>query len=354
MPPMPTIRPALLARPAGSPFPLVLRAASSFAGSGSRPPNRSRYDETRVGESAPIPLEKSSTINEKVAPESPHYVKFPKPPLSEENYRPPQRGHLPIPRDIFVQPRMPGRTKEKAAKMARKSESAAFVASAVPRSQAELRGEEPQSRHEAVRRVMADSRRKSLEEGLAGLWTRKQEQTSRERARAANVANRNRRAALFKPEGRDDVLTRSSVRDATAKVTAVIRDPLRHEKQAASAARTAAIMESKKEARRDALMNLYQAAGSFIVDEKELESHVSQLFNPDYFSKQGYHIGSIYAENIWDIMGSPTSMRDRAEGLQRQETKLHESKRTERDRTTMRQKLVTEALTGGKMPVTLS
>ncbi|CAK7269540.1 hypothetical protein SEPCBS57363_003654 [Sporothrix epigloea] len=344
------MRPALLGRPVGSPFSLVLRASSSFASSDSRPPRRSshqKYDE----DFAPIQLKKSSTINENLPPDSPRYVKFPKPPLSEEVYRPPQRGHLPIPRDIFVQPRMPGRTKEKVSKMARKSDPAAFVASVVPRSQAELRGEEPQSQHEAARRVMAESRRQSLESGLAGLWTRKQEKVSRDRARAANVANRNRRAALFKPEGRDDVLTRSSVREATAKVTAVIRDPLRHEKQAASAARTAAIMESKKEARRDALMNLYQAAGNFIVDEKELESHVSKLFSPDYFMKEGYSIGTIHAENIWDIMGSPTSMRDQVEGLQRQETKLFESKRTELDRTTKRQKLVTEALTGGKMPI---
>ncbi|CAK7227290.1 hypothetical protein SBRCBS47491_006520 [Sporothrix bragantina] len=353
MPPRPTIRPALLSRQASSSFSLVLRPSSSFARSDSRPPRRSGGYSRRNDASRPpqTPLENSSTVNDNVPPESPRYVKFPKPPLSEEVYHPPLRGHLPVPRDVFIQPRMPGRTKEKAAKMAQKSDAAAFVASVAPRSQAELRDEEPQTEREAMRRSLAESRRQSLEAGLAGLWMRKQERTTRERARSANVANRNRRAALFKPEGRDDVLTRSSVRDATAKNTAVIRDPLRHEKQAASAARTAALAQAKKEARRDALMDLYQAAGKFIVDEKELESRVTELFSPDYFTKEGYSNGTVNAENIWDIMGSPPSMRDRVEGLRRQESKLFESKRTELDRTTKRQKMVTEALTGGKMPV---
>ncbi|CAK7197389.1 hypothetical protein SEUCBS139899_000035 [Sporothrix eucalyptigena] len=346
MPPRPAIRPALLSSPAGSSFSLALRP-SSFVRSFSQ--STTRHAENRPQASrAP---RASSTIDESVPPDSPNFIKFPKPPQSEEVYHPPQRGHLPVPRDVFNVPRTPGRTKEQAAAMAQKSDPVAFVASVAPRSQAEIRGEEPHSEREALRRRLAESRRQSLEAGLAGLWTRKAERSQRERARAANIANRNRRAALFKPEGRDDVLTRPSVRDATAKSTAVIRDPLRHEKQAASAARTAALAQQKREARRDALMDLYQAAGNFIVDEKDLERRVSQLFRPDYFKEEGYSYGTVNAENIWDIMGAPTSLREQIADLTRSETKLFDSKRSELDRTTKRQKLVTEALTGGKMPV---
>lgn len=335
MPPRPTVRPGLLSCSAGSRSSLILRpyATRPFG----QPP--SRNDDKPPSTATDVP------------PESPRYIKFPKPPQSEEIPRLPQKGHLPVPRDVFRQPYQAGRTKDVAHKWAKKSDVPAFTASAAPRSQAEERGEEARSEREIMRRRLAENRRQSLEFGLQGLWTRKQETAQRERARSTNLANRNRRAALFTPEGRDDVLTRSSVRDVTAKTTEVIRDPLRHEKQAEAAARTAGIVQAKREARRDALMELYQAAGKFIVDEEDLERRVSELFRPDYFKEEGYSYGTVNAENIWDVVGKPASVRDLMQGITRTETKLFDSKRTELDRTTKRQKLVAEALTGGKMPV---
>lgn len=337
MPPRPTVRASLLGRSAHSCLSLALRPSSSIRTFATASPrNKAAADNSKLAS---------------VPPESPRYIKYPKPPQSEEVHRPPQRGHLPVPRDVFHVRRLPGRTKAVAASMAQKSDASAFAASAAPRSQAEERGEAPRSDRESLRRRMAESRRQSLESGLAGLWTRQQQRSQRERARSENVASRNRRAALFKPEGRDDVLTRSSVRDVTAKTTAVIRDPKRHERQAESAARTAAITQAKREARRDALMELYQAAGKFIVDEKDLERRVNDLFRPDYFKEEGYSYGTVNAENIWDVVGKPSSVQDMMKGITRTETKLFDSKRTELDRTTKRQKLVAEALTGGKMPV---
>ncbi|ERS99731.1 uncharacterized protein SPSK_09554 [Sporothrix schenckii 1099-18] len=334
MPPRLPVRPGLLCRSAASPSSLVLRPYSTS------------------------PLQQPSSQNDKppslatdVPPESPRYVKYPKPRQSEEHPRPDVKGHMPVPRDVFRAQYVPGRTKDIRHKWAKKSDATAFTESAAPLSKAEQRGEEAWSEREIMRRRLAANRREGLLAGLRGLWTRQQETKRRERARSTNLANRNRRAALATPEGRDDVLTRSSVRDATAKTTAVIRDPLRHEKQAASAARTAAIAQAKKEARRDALMELYHAAGKFIVDEQDLERRVSELFRPDYFKEEGYSYGSVNAENIWDVVGRPASVRDLMQGITRTETKLFDSKRTELDRTTKRQKLVAEALTGGKMPV---
>ncbi|OAA55021.1 hypothetical protein SPI_08525 [Niveomyces insectorum RCEF 264] len=125
----------------------------------------------------------------------------------------------------------------------------------------------------------------------------------------------------------------------------------RHARQAASAERTAALAQRRRESRRDALMELYQAAGKFIVDEAELRQRVEELFRPDYFKEMGYSYGTVGAENIWDVMGKPASLNDMMSGITRTETKLYDSKRTEADRTTKRQKLVAEALTGGKMPL---
>ncbi|EFX05424.1 hypothetical protein CMQ_3493 [Grosmannia clavigera kw1407] len=329
------------------PFSLIGRpcaAARSFASS--------RDLATDKTASAASGSSSSDSEPPRIPPESPRYINVPTPPQSEEIRRPPQRGHLPIPRDIFhLKSSAAAKDGADGESQLKKSDAAAWTAAAAPRSQAEERGEPPRNEREAWRRRLADSRRESLEAGLSGLWERQQQRQQRGRARAENVANRNRRAALLKPDHQDDVLTRSSVREVTSKMTAVIRDPHRHERQAESAARTAAIAQFKREGRRDALMELYQAAGKFIVDEEELGRKVDELFRPDYFKEEGYSYGTVNAENIWDVVGKPSTVQDMMSGITRTETKLYDSKRTEVDRTTKRQKLVAEALTGGKMPV---
>ncbi len=341
------MRPGLLGQPLNASFTLSIRpstmslvafASSTRNASSSSPRARPRRST-------------SPALTERVPPESPRYVNYPTPPQAEDIRKPPRRGHLPVPRDVFHVPMTSARKKADPAKTAPKTDPAAFTAKVAPISQSEARGEAPWSELVAYRRRMADRRRTSLAEGLEGLLSRQQQRKQRERTRQDNVANRNRRAALFKPEGRDDVLSRSSVLASTAQMTAVIRDPLRHEKQAASAVRTAAVVQAKHEARRDALMDLYHEAGKFIVDEQELEQRVSELFSPDYFRMEGYSHGTIHAENIWDVVGKPSSLQDMMNSILRTETKLFDSKRTELDRTTTRQKQVAEALTGGKMPV---
>lgn len=344
MPLRPTVRPGLLSRPAGWCSNLAVRPFSTGNNLASNKITKGP-SQSSSGRDIQTALELS------VPPDSPRYVRFPVPPQSDEKPRPVVKGHLPIPRNVFREEYIMGRRKDIQDQWAKKTDVEAFSASATPVSKAAQNGEEPWNEHQAMRRRQAEKRRQNLRDGLEGLLERHVTTEHRAKARSINISNRNQRLALYTPEPRDEILTRSSVRESTSKNTTVIRDPLRHEKQAASAERTAALAQQRKEERRDALMELYQAAGKFIVDEEELEKRVSELFRPDYFKEEGYSYGTVNAENIWDVVGKPNSVRELMQGITRTETKLFDAKRTELDRTTKRQKLVAEALTGGKMPV---
>ncbi|KAL1903617.1 hypothetical protein Sste5346_000246 [Sporothrix stenoceras] len=344
MPLRPTVRPGLLGRPASFCSTLVLRPFSNGTNLASNKIARAPAKPSG-GDDIQTALELS------VPPDSPRYVRFPTPPQSDEQPRPVVKGHLPVPRNIFRKDYIPGRRKDNEDQWVKKTDIERFSANATPVAKAVQNGEAPWNEYQAMRRRLAENRRQGLQAGLRGLLQRQVEKEHRAKARSTNLANRNRRLALYTPERRDEILTRSSVRESTAKNTTVIRDPLRHEKLAASAERTAALAQQRKEERRDALMELYQAAGKFIVDEEELEKRVSELFRPDYFKEEGYSYGTVNAENIWDVVGKPNSVRELMQGITRTETKLFDAKRSELDRTTKRQKLVAEALTGGKMPV---
>ena len=288
-------------------------------------------------------------ISTSLPPESPNYIKYPEPPQQEKVQRERKRGHLPVPRNVFKVDRKPGQPRSDPS-IVPKTDTDTFAARATPVSKAEELGEAPRSEKESWRRRMAASRRENLQAGLAGLLDRKQAETTRSRNRSAMNFQRNRAAAMNDRVHDDVRLTQSTVRDVTAKNTAVIRDPLRGERQAAMAARTAALAQAKREARRDSLMELYQMAGKFIVDEKDLEKRVNELFHPDYFKQEGYNFGMVNAENVWEVNGRPPSVTQQMSAITRTETKVYDSRVSESDRTTKRQKLVSEALTGGKMP----
>ncbi|TPX19091.1 uncharacterized protein E0L32_011252 [Thyridium curvatum] len=274
-----------------------------------------------------------------IPPESPQFVKLPQPPQSSEKKYPRVKGRLPVPRDVFHH-----RTGHL------KADPAAFVARAAPVSLAEQRGDTPKSDVEAQRRRLAESRRRSLASGIEGLWQRKQVRERQARDAGRANFNRNRHAALFAPERADDVLTRATVRSSTAKQTAVLPDPDRAARAAASAERTAAIALAKSEARRDALQQLYVAASKFIVDEAELEKTVDKLFSESYFRTQGNLLGNMgAADSVWDTSGAPATVQSMVASLSRTSSKVVDSVQTDADRTRKRQLIIAETLTGGKM-----
>jgi hypothetical protein len=185
------------------------------------------------------------------------------------------------------------------------------------------------------------------------LWQRKQMMERATIERLQIKSQRNTDAAMG-PEREVDVLTRSTVRASTAKVTSQPQDPERFAKAEASAARTAAKEQLQKEMRRDAVTQLYVMARDFIVTESELQRKVDKLFADDYWSKQG-GVG-VVGTNIWAIEEAPLTIAGQLNeqtGLRRTKTTNIEyglgTQSPEQQRTAMKQKIVAEELTGGSL-----
>ncbi|CAN8101430.1 unnamed protein product [Discula destructiva] len=274
-----------------------------------------------------------------IPPESPRFFSLPDLPQSDETKPPPIKGSLPVPRQIF----------SKRAHGAHKI-SPTFVPHTAPRSRAELAGHPPKSEKDAWKRLMADSRRQALGDGVASLWRRKVTRDRKLADRSRTNQQRNR-AAGFAPDRADDVHTRGSVTQATLE-TRVVRDPQYAEHQRVSAARTAAVEAAKSEARKDAIQRLYVEASHFIVTDADLAAKVDEIFMPDYFVKPGKARGVYFgAENIWQAYGRPDSvgaMFAELKGTTRDMTQTYTS---ESSKTNKRQKIVAGELTGGALSV---
>ncbi|XWW92467.1 hypothetical protein V2A60_000390 [Cordyceps javanica] len=269
-----------------------------------------------------------------IPPESPSYIRLPQVPQSTEAKPERVRGTLPVPRDVFE--RRDG---------ARKVQPE-YVARTAPRRADEARP--LNSDAQRWKKKLADSRRQNLEEGLQGLWQRHEtrEQGKAERARRRQQEVRRAREA---PEPRAAVMTRGTVLASIAD-TAVRPDPERFEKAERSRARVLAQEGVRRDARRDALMELYINASSFIVTEAELKEEVDKLFHEDYFRKQSiksYRPGA--TENVWGVHGKPPGLATMFETVTRTSTNVASASESEFDHSVKRTKKISEELTGGKM-----
>lgn len=270
-----------------------------------------------------------------IPPESPRFINLPELPQSSEDKRPPVKGILPVPREIFHR-RNNGSHKIQAD----------FVEHTAPRSRAEAAGEAPRSDRDAWKRALAESRRRALAAGIDKLWARKNTREGRAKQRAESHRQRNL-AAANAPEGLDDVFTRGTVTRATLE-TKVVRDPDYKERQLESQERTAAAQRARSDARKDAIQRLYVEAGSFIVSEEQLAQRVEQIFTDGYFKGVAQWKGKSVGENIWDKHGPPTAVRGLFSNLKGTSRKAVDSYGSDGAQfTTRRQKMVAGELTGG-------
>lgn len=278
----------------------------------------------------------ASRLEVDIPPESPRFINLPDPPQSSERKLPPVKGVLPVPREIFHR-RNNGSHKVQPG----------FVDQTVPKSRAELAGEAPRSEKAAWKRLMAESRRQALGAGISSLWERKQTREARAKGRAESHRERNLMAANA-PERLDDVYTRGTVMQHTLE-TRVIRDPLYKERQLESQARTAALQQTRSEARKDAVQRLYVEAGSFIVSEEELSKKIDDIFTPDHFKTHGKQFAIPDAENVWDAHGPPITIKSMFASMKGTSTVAIDYYKSEASETTLRQRVVAGELTGGAM-----
>lgn len=268
-----------------------------------------------------------------IPPESPFYIRLPSPPQSDETRPPRVRGHLPVPREIF--PRLEGDRKVRPD----------YIQRTAPKP---TKRREPSTEAQRWKAEMAGNRRANLEGGLQALWARRARSDKIRNTRVSRKFEENNKAAAA-PEREDDRLTRSTVLDAILD-TKVYPDPERFSRAERSRVNVMARESARREARRDALMELYISASNFIVQESELKAEIDRIFADDYFKKQSQTTNSYGAtENTWGVYGKPPSVASMLETTAGTSTKLMDYYESEYDRSVKRHKKIAEDLTGGKM-----
>ncbi|XP_044715450.1 uncharacterized protein HRG_11029 [Hirsutella rhossiliensis] len=249
-----------------------------------------------------------------IPPESPSYIRLSSPPQSEEKR---------LPRKIRPE----------------------YIQRTAPEPTNHL---EPSNEAQKWKYELAETRRNNLKSGLRALWKRRTKSDNVRHHRVTSKFEEHRRAAEA-PEREDERLTRTTVLDAMLD-TKVYPDPERFSRADRSRTKVLARESAKREARRDALMELYISASGFIVQENELKAEIDRIFHEDYFSMQS-RANNRYGTtgNIWGIYGKPPSIANMLEATSGSSTKLMAYYETEYDRSVNRHKKIAEDLTGGKM-----
>ncbi len=223
--------------------------------------------------------------------------------------------------------------------------SGSYIKKTVPLPRRER---EPQNETQQWKKTMAGNRRENLKSSLQELWVRRQKSDQLRDDRVSQKFRHYNKARVA-AEREDDRLTRSTIHEAMMD-TQVYPDIDRFERARQSRERVASIEITKRESRRDALMELYINASNFIVTENELRSEIETVFAEDYFKKQGQAVGRYgNSENTWDIYGKPTSINNMLDTNAGTSTKVMDQSETEYDRSVKRHKRIAEEFTGGKM-----
>ncbi|KAI0546474.1 hypothetical protein F4679DRAFT_410623 [Xylaria curta] len=280
-----------------------------------------------------------SALSQQIPPESPLFINVPNPPQDQSIEAKRElkrvRGFVPVPRRVFAH------------RDSHEKPTDSWLSRVAPEPSNAKSQAEPGSDVQAWKRKMAASRRENIRSGVRDLWARKQRVDSkRMAARTAKLAAN--KAAAMAPEREDERLTRGTINAGTLQ-TAMAPDPERFKRGLESAARTAAIMADKSEARRDAIQTLYMNARSFIVNESELEAAINREFSDDHFDRMGQSSAGYRIQNIWDAQNEPVSVATMLRDLQRDNDTLVSDLTSDQVRTIRRQKQVAEELTGGKM-----
>ncbi|EME48449.1 hypothetical protein DOTSEDRAFT_67481 [Dothistroma septosporum NZE10] len=278
-----------------------------------------------------------------VGPEHPRYIEVPEPPQQNVPYKPPVKGVLPVPRDVFA-----GTDKS------RSDEEAIAASTKKPLKQkVYAKG----SREEWMAK-MSEVRKQNLREGITSLRFRQRNESRRMRERSlANQAARE--AALHRPEREDERLTAPSTNlDLEALFGKQVPDPAREQRIATKRENVARHEEAKRVERLDAIHTLYMNARDFIVTPQQLDKAVDEAFgteqNPVVFGVSQYYSNDPAGRSIW-AEGRPERVQDmlnRANGL-KPRTAM-DSAGGSGDINKDRIRRIAEMFTGGKMESTES
>lgn len=276
-------------------------------------------------------LSSTATLSH-VGPESPRYIEVPKLPQARAHYKPPVKGVLPVPREIF-----PRGAPNKA--------SPVYLVRATPEPDSQRKAPTgPGSSRLAWKERMAEVRRKNLREGIMELQKRKR-QTDRYFAERGARRQAEQKALISQPERDDELLTQSSI---SVELRDILEGRMKvHGPDPAKLQESAAKYEAKakdKEAwQMDSLHTLYMQAKDFITTEAQLDAAVEEAFGTEEMPKRFGALAD--GLSMWDVAKPDTV----AELLRKANT---DDTSTGGDLASLRQerlKVIAEQLTGGKI-----
>lgn len=271
-----------------------------------------------------------------IGPESPKFIQIFQPPQQHALIVPVIRGTLPPPRDIFASRGGKDKTTRK------------YLQETIPESTKTTQF--ARDEQAAWKRRMAETRRRSLREGLQALNERRGNRAALLKRRSEEKMHR-RDAVVYGAPRRDEVLTSSTVKEAMRWFQhGPLPDPDREARIAAKVARVQAQEAQREAARRDALHSLYMHARSFITTEAQLDAKINELFVEFPFEGPATKGKVEKHNNIWDAKSAPPTVEDflSADGKGWGYTGF-ESQRKFLASTGKRVQRIAEELTGGKM-----
>jgi hypothetical protein len=272
----------------------------------------------------PIRCLSTPTSDVKIPPESPKFIEVPQPLQWQAYKKPPVKGILPLPRQIFPERGTDKTSPEYIARLTRETTKPKTYRSPQVKALADWK-----SRQSAIRR-------RNLRESIAELHQRKV-MADRRRDWIAAQKRAAHEILVAQPEREDERLTNPTILNALRPGQRTpLPDPKRAERVAAMKARYAAKEAAKHEERQNDLHSLYMTARDFIVTEEQLERKVEEVFEDPWFKKNPEH-------SIWDKEGYP----DTAESMLVDMSKAR--KGAVADITRERAKRLAEELIGGKM-----
>lgn len=270
----------------------------------------------------------SSTTAVRVGPESPNYVEVPRTLQPDLPPKPPVKGRLPVPREVF-----PARRPDKPTK--------AFIEAATtePTKKRKPQLKDPRREHNEWANKMAATRRRNLREGIVELHRRKQKSHQAVETRS-NTKQAQRNQLLHQRPREDDRLTASSTVASMKPIrTPVLPDPDREVRLERSRKLVAKKQAQKEAERKDSLHTLYMNARNFIITEEQLAAELDKVFPEG--ENEAWANDQRYGENIWNL-GVPPTLESMVNSPRKNEA-------AKWDVSQERLKKIAEELTGGKM-----
>lgn len=268
-----------------------------------------------------------------LGPESPNYIQVPAPVQPSFPKKPNNKGHLPVPRDVF-------KTRSKLPKADEK-----FVARAT-RDPLKVKTPGPYSQdaeYRLYKQRLAASRKQALREGVKQLHERKVTTEAANMARIRQNAEE-RRALAMAPPRPVDVLTQTSIQKG---IRDFLADKLpqtpREEEVKARRKHYLKRIAKQETVREQRLHDLYTNARRFIVNEEQLDQAIEEAFgteeNPVRWDNRGAVSENATGKSPWEGP-MPEGVGDLLQKL-----KGGEGVGLAKDRV----RKVAEVLTGGKM-----